>query len=102
MKVIATVADGVVLVQMTHRELARLTGRAYETEMQDRLRREDAFRVGAEYNVNECWDRIQKQQEAAQKLDSVSKTLSALADLVKQTEGALVQATQPNAEGGAV
>jgi hypothetical protein len=102
-KIIAKVDDEVVLVQMSRRELARLAGYSYENCLvrENRVTEGYAFRIGAEYKIHETWDRLEAQAAASQKLNGISTTLTALADLVKQTEGALVQAVEIKTEGGA-
>lgn len=103
MKIIARISDDKVLVEMSAREVARVSGRDYETnlvpERQPYGQRLDGLEVGTTYNVHDAWSRLREQESAAAKLEGVSKTLAALSDLVLQTKVAYTAATAP--EGGA-
>jgi hypothetical protein len=68
-------------------------------EIQGYGRRIEGTEVGTEYEVGAAWHRLRSQAEAAEKLEGVSKTLTALADLVTQTKVTYVNATLQ--EGGA-
>lgn len=102
MKILGTVGQHNLLVEMTPRELARVSGLgSYE----DSLRPENRYgghRTGLEpgtvYEVGAAWDRLQEQAMAATKLEGVSKTLTALADLVMQTKVQFTQCTEKPAE----
>lgn len=102
MRIIATIYDEKVLVEMTHRELANVVGKDHERELVVRgnYTRTEGTEVGIEYAVSTAWNRLQEQAKAARELEGVSKTLAALADLVTQTKVAYTNATA-SAEGGA-
>lgn len=108
MKIVGTIGTDNLLVAMTPRELARVSGLgSYEDALTPKERtygrRLTGLEPGTEYEVGAAWDRLRNQAEAAAKLGGVSKTLSALADLVTQTKVAYTNATaaEPQKEGGA-
>lgn len=106
MKIVATISSERVLVEMSARELANVTGKDYESELRPREQpygsHKDGLEVGTEYMVSPAWFRLMSQERASKELESVSKTLSALADLVTQTKVQLVNCTaEGSIEGGA-
>lgn len=102
MKIIAHAAHGDVIVQMTDRELANIVGKDYESELAVRgnYTRLEGTEIGTEYQVSKAWNRLRSQSRAANELEGVSKTLSALADLVTQTKVTFTNCTAEQ-DGGA-
>jgi hypothetical protein len=100
-KIIAKISDNKVLVEMTHRELANVVGKDYENELVVRgnYTRTGGTEVGTEYKISDAWFRLRSQASAAMDLEGVSKTLSALSDLVLQTKVAYTNATKEE-DGG--
>ena len=86
---------------MTEREVANFSGLDYDHQLGTATgySRKSGLEVGTEYNISQAWQRLRQQEDAAQKLENVSKTLTALADLVTQTKVAYTSAT---VEGGAL
>lgn len=104
MKIIARIDSSRLLVEMTEREVANVSGYNREAQVPYAGHYNDAFRCGAEYQVSPAWDRLQQQAKAAEQLEDVSKTLSALSDLVTQTKVQFTNATAecaPEPAGGA-
>ena len=92
-----------VLVQMTRHEFSNVVGKSYESEMvHGRYPNEkDGFDVGTECKVSDIYNRLRKQESVAAQLEQASKSLEALADLVRHVAPtAKLLTEQP--EGGAV
>ena len=101
MRIIAHAAHGDVIVQMNERELANVAGKDYESDLVVRGHtRIEGTEIGTEYKVSEAWNRLRSQSRAAGELEGVSKTLSALADLVTQTKVAFTNCTVGQEGGG--
>ena len=99
MKIIARVNSDKLLVEMTEDELARLAGYYSQCHLPNDC--SIRFKAGTTYPVSEIYTRLNEQAQASQKLENVSKTLSALADLVTQTRAQFIAATEePAKEGG--
>lgn len=98
MKIIARIDSGKLLVEMTEREIAHVSGHNTESEMNTK-RHGDPFMTGTEYAVSPAWRRLQEQATAADRLEGVSRTLTALADLVKQTKVQFTNCTAATPEG---
>lgn len=90
MKIIARISGDKLLVEMTEREIANVAGHISERDLAnhqwERKRDQEPLRVGAEYKVSPAWDRLQQQAKAAEQLESVSRTLASLSNLVTQTK----------------
>lgn len=99
MKIIARVNREKLLVEMTEDELAMLMGHRWANSIPAVC--SVRFNAGTTYPVSDIYTRLHEQAQASQKLDNVSKTLSALADLVTQTRAQFIAATEePAKEGG--
>lgn len=104
MKIIARIDGDRILVEMTERELAHVAGRDFESQLRPQIqgygKRIEGTEVGTEYDVAKAWFRLQAQAQAAEKLEGVSKTLTALAYLVTLTKVTFTNCTAEQ-EGGA-
>lgn len=102
MRITARIDGDRLLVEMTERELANVAGKNFATELRPEIqgygKRIEGTEVGTEYEVGAAWHRLRLQAEAAEKLEGVSKTLAALADLVTQTKVTFTNCTEK--EGG--
>lgn len=107
MKIVATMGEGKVLVEMTHREIANVVGKRTEDGLEVHRRCASyhltGLEVGTEYQVSPAWQRLEQQETVASQLEGVSRTLAALSDLVTQTKVQFTSATAdaPKTEGGA-
>ena len=89
---------------MTEREIANVVGHNRVDDFPRSRWHDEVLRVGTEFQVSPAWDRLQQQARAAEQLEGVSKTLSALSDLVTQTRVQFKAATDecaPEPVGGA-
>ena len=96
MKIIARINGDKLLVEMTEREIANVTGKNEAEELGLRNlygNPRTGFETGTEYKLSPAWDRLQQQEKAAEQLAGVSKTLAALSDLVTQTKVQFTNAT---------
>ena len=102
MKIIAHAAHGDVIVQMSDAELANVVGKDYSSELVVRGNhtRLEGTEIGTEYQVSVVWRRLKHQAAAANELQGVSNTLSALAELVTQTKVTFTNCTAEE-NGGA-
>lgn len=100
MKIIATTGCGI-LVEMTPRELANITGRDYEEQLETRGQhtKSTGTEIGTTHEVSPAWKRLRRQEDVADKLEDVSKTLSLLAEIVTQTKVQFTNCTQEGSEG---
>jgi len=95
-KIIARVNCEKLLVEMTEDELARLAGCYGVYDLPNDC--SCCLEAGTTYPVSDIYLRLREQAEASQKLENVSKTLSALADLVTQTRAQFIAATEEPAK----
>jgi hypothetical protein len=104
-KIIARISEDELLVEMTEREIANVTGKNGTEELAVRNpygSSRTGFETGTEYKVSTAWDRLTAQAKAAKQLERVSKILDALSDLVTQTKVQFTNATvATEASGGA-
>jgi hypothetical protein len=103
-KIIARISGDKLLVEMTQREIANVTGKHHSSELTISTygRHITGFETGTEYKVSPAWDRLQQQAKAAEQLEGVCKTLAALSDLVTQTKVQFTNCTAATeANGGA-
>ena len=103
MKIIGHTSKDSVLVQMTRLEFSNVVGKNYDTEMvHGRWPNEkDGFEVGTEYTVSDIYNRLRRQESVSAQLEQASKSLEALADLVRHVAPtAKLLTEQP--EGGVV
>lgn len=92
-----------VLVQMTRLEFSNVVGKSYATEMGsgNYPYQKDGFEVGTECKVSDIYDRLRRQEQVSTQLEQASKSLEALADLIKHVAPTAKLLTE-QAEGGAV
>jgi tRNA A37 N6-isopentenylltransferase MiaA len=104
-KIIGSTGSSCVLVEMTHREFARIAGFSYESELEkldydraSQYHRSDSYKVGRELEVSPIYDRLIAQQQVAGRLNDAAKNLRAIADLTECVAPALELLTE---DGGA-
>jgi hypothetical protein len=83
MKIVATVGESRVLVEMTGRELANIVGKTYENQLSNdtRYTRLNGLEVGTQYDVSTIYNRLRKQEDAAATIEQGRKAALALAEM---------------------
>jgi hypothetical protein len=82
MKIVATIAENRILVEMSGRELANIVGKDYQDNLETGgYSRKTGMEVGTQYNVSEIYNRLRKQKEAAATIEQGRKSALALAEM---------------------
>lgn len=75
MKIIASISDGLFLVEATAYELAKVQGESYPISLKEHPR------VGHDIKINLAWEHLQRFRAAKSELEVACRTLCAVANL---------------------
>ncbi len=83
MRIVATITENRVLVEMSGRELANIVGKTYQDQLRPNGRYNSltGLEVGTQYDVSTIYNRLRKQEDAAATIEQGRKSALALAEM---------------------